>query len=417
MRKLGLGVVLPGLLIFSLSCDSPTESRSNPYEQQPIDWPSLADSPWPMYRHDPQFTGRSNFIGPQNGKINWNISIPGIQTRIAFTSFAIGADLTIYFGHSVDGETLKWRFYAIKPDGTIKWNFSENEGDCYITTGPLVTKEERIIFGASSYRANGYIYMLDKSGHMVWRYATESKIYIAGINIDKEGNLYFSDKDGSIYSLDSNGNLRWKIQNDDIFKAHNCNGMPISPDGQTIYVTNVNPNGSTLYAFSKEGNIKWSFSCGDSAAIICTTPIVDCQNNIYFTIGYSKNKSSINGIYSLNPEGILRWKMLSETFSLSEMTIDTHGNIYTYIDRIYSLKNNGEIRFVIETDGLITAPLISSNNNIYAISNILYCFSNNGVIFFQVDLPCEIFADGAIDNQGNLFLGAPCEENSLIKVN
>ena len=32
---------------------------------------SLAQSPWPVYRHDSQNTGRSPFLGPQRGIIKW----------------------------------------------------------------------------------------------------------------------------------------------------------------------------------------------------------------------------------------------------------------------------------------------------------------------------------------------------------
>jgi len=44
--------------------------------QSHIEWPSLADSPWPMYRHDPQSTNRSQFQGPQTGIPEWILEIP-----------------------------------------------------------------------------------------------------------------------------------------------------------------------------------------------------------------------------------------------------------------------------------------------------------------------------------------------------
>ncbi len=38
--------------------------------QKDIDWPTLADSPWPIFQPDPQGTGRSRFSGPKCGIIS-----------------------------------------------------------------------------------------------------------------------------------------------------------------------------------------------------------------------------------------------------------------------------------------------------------------------------------------------------------
>ncbi len=57
MKSLVLLLLLPSLL----------------YSQQQVDipWTTLADSPWPMVKHDPQFTGRSPYKGPQTPNIIW----------------------------------------------------------------------------------------------------------------------------------------------------------------------------------------------------------------------------------------------------------------------------------------------------------------------------------------------------------
>ncbi|MGC8832248.1 MAG: PQQ-binding-like beta-propeller repeat protein [Thermoproteota archaeon] len=58
----------------------------------------LADSPWPMFKHDPQHTGRSPYLGAQTNGTKW-------RYRTGFwieSSPAIGSDGTIYVG-SFDG--------------------------------------------------------------------------------------------------------------------------------------------------------------------------------------------------------------------------------------------------------------------------------------------------------------------------
>lgn len=47
------------LIIFSLII-----GISNAQQQVDIPWQTLADSPWPMIKHDPQLTGRSPYKGP-----------------------------------------------------------------------------------------------------------------------------------------------------------------------------------------------------------------------------------------------------------------------------------------------------------------------------------------------------------------
>ena len=94
------------------------------YCQQQIDipWPTLANSPWPMIKHDPQLTGRSPYAGPKIPTIKWTLDLPyGV-----FSGPVIGEDGTLYVGTRAYlyfvGDTTNY-FYAINPDGTIKWTF------------------------------------------------------------------------------------------------------------------------------------------------------------------------------------------------------------------------------------------------------------------------------------------------------
>ncbi|RJP58374.1 MAG: hypothetical protein C4543_08415, partial [Ignavibacteriales bacterium] len=44
--------------------------------QERIEWPSLADSPWPVLRGDAQGTGRSEYVGPKTPNIVWTADMP-----------------------------------------------------------------------------------------------------------------------------------------------------------------------------------------------------------------------------------------------------------------------------------------------------------------------------------------------------
>ena len=73
----------------------------------------LADSPWPMFRHDTQHTGRSTYAGPELPGEKWRLIVPGH----IFTSLSVGPDGTIYAGSI--SEPRDNNLFAINPDGSM----------------------------------------------------------------------------------------------------------------------------------------------------------------------------------------------------------------------------------------------------------------------------------------------------------
>ncbi len=54
----------------------------------------LADSPWPMFRHDVRHTGRSPYAGPQTATLAWTYQTGGW----VYSSPAIGSDGRVFVG-------------------------------------------------------------------------------------------------------------------------------------------------------------------------------------------------------------------------------------------------------------------------------------------------------------------------------
>lgn len=79
--------------------------------------PQLADSPWPMFQHDPRHSGRSPYVGPDSVQLIWTRE----TTHWIETSPAIGPDGTIYVCADRGGLS------ALRPDGSIKWYFEIDE--------------------------------------------------------------------------------------------------------------------------------------------------------------------------------------------------------------------------------------------------------------------------------------------------
>src|SRR3990170_325545 len=90
-----IGALMIALTLVNFQCNEnivEPPPGNPPGYQEDIPWPSLADSPWPMYRGDPQNTGRSKFIQTISGVIDFEMD--SIKLR---TGFAVDEDNTIYF--------------------------------------------------------------------------------------------------------------------------------------------------------------------------------------------------------------------------------------------------------------------------------------------------------------------------------
>ena len=92
----------------------------------------IANSPWPMFRHDLNHTGLSPYDTSSNdGTLKWKF-----QTgSYVYSSPAIGSDGTIYVGSEDD------YLYALNPDGTLKWIL---QAGVYVLSSPAIGSDGTI---------------------------------------------------------------------------------------------------------------------------------------------------------------------------------------------------------------------------------------------------------------------------------
>jgi len=94
----------------------------------------LADSPWPMFQHDAQHTGRSPYVGPQSDTLKW-------QNEVCCHSVPIiGPNGTIYgsgYGY----------LYAINPSGIMEWKYEVADG--YVSA-PAISPDNVIYFSGKN---------------------------------------------------------------------------------------------------------------------------------------------------------------------------------------------------------------------------------------------------------------------------
>src|SRR5437867_3660393 len=104
-------------LIFFLAVVVSLTLRPAPPARSAVTTAGLAGSPWPMFHHDVEHTGRSSNFGPPSASVKWHIGL-----HAAFWDFSpvIAADGTIYV---LNGAYLE----AMTPGGTVKWAVPDRE--------------------------------------------------------------------------------------------------------------------------------------------------------------------------------------------------------------------------------------------------------------------------------------------------
>ncbi len=369
----------------------------NAQTQQDIPWATLANSDWPMIKHDPQFTGRSPYKGPQTPTIVWAKDLnDGI-----FSGPVIGEENNLYFGSYYQLDSAD-HFYSYTEDGKFRWDYKLG-GNRPPQSGILIDSSNTIYFGS----LDQYFYAMNSDGTLKWKLNVGFIQEIVMPNIDLDGNIYIvNNPEGALLSIKSNGTLNWSVKYEDGF----IEKSPVfSADGKTIYIAGFYNN---LYAINLDGTLKWKFTIplSDKA------PLVDSEGNIYFDSGYN--------LYCLFPNGSVKWIFNDFVMGSHSMpTIDKDGNIYAVG---YELTQQGIEASLIAIDynghfkWKYTFPNISGDDywqplicdkegTVYlgsTIGSYYYAISSEGELKWKLPLnDYQVDNTGAIDKDGTLYLG------------
>ena len=370
--------------------------------QVTIPWLTLADSPWPMVKHDPQGTGRSPFVGPKTPHILWTMDMEyGI-----WSGPVIGPKEFLYVGTNtwLPQDTTNY-FYSINPNGTLRWTFYT--GETHLTnSGFWVDRDSIIYFGSQG----GFVYAIDIYGNLKWKHDYGMNIFSHIMNIDLDSSIYVASADGNLYSIyKHNGDIRWQVSYDGGFGV---SSPTFSPNGQTIYIVGHDSN---LCALNLDGSLKWKFICRPAKVI----PMVDNEGNIYIIA-----KVDSVGLHSISSDGTLRWSYNFTTWGSGGQTpplspaMDKNGNIYfpgpvQSSTRIFSVDYYGNLRWVYifeQQDEVITVPLIcDADGTVYCGSTFgyyYYAISSEGELLWKLPLDgYQVDNSGAIGSDGTLYIG------------
>lgn len=151
-----------------------------------------------------------------------------------YNSPIVDSDGNIYLFPSHQNSSANPKFYSLKPDGSLKWEFEYTplHYDKYLNLDPTIDKKGNVYFGLDT------IYSLDYNGVLRWKYGLGTGLTgnnYSPLVCDAQSNVYIGLVDNRIISLNSEGYLRWEVFVD----GERTLGLSpaISEDGTLFYPT------------------------------------------------------------------------------------------------------------------------------------------------------------------------------------
>ena len=352
----------------------------------------LAASPWPMFQHDPQHSGRSPYAAGSKLALKWSAPVVGLAGGPV-----IGTDGTIYVPTGGDDDMQAGSLYAIDPSGAQKWRFQFPEyGVCrqiaaYAT--PAVADDGTIyVHTQAGYRPDGmrcisgdsYLFAVGPDGTEKWHYALNGGAavfrggFLSSPAIGSDGTVYVGSADTGLYAIDPAGTLDWVVSP----SLTSIQASPaIGPDG-TIYISVFD-----LHAYEPDGDPKWTADLGDGAPnaaspsvgaggtiYACflnpwachavspagtsqwsipfdagaTTPAIGADGAIYFANGWSEADGRL---LAVEPTGAERWHRDFPYNAIDSPVIGSDGRLYTRVDVGFGAQGLADMLFVLNADG------------------------------------------------------------------
>ena len=346
----------------------------------------LADSAWPVFRHDVTRTGRSVGAGPAAPAEEWRTALKGplkfspvvdvdgtlylpskkkrlfaldSQGQLQWTlplagqiggACAIGADGTIYFG------TAKRRFHAINPDGTEKWTLETRIKQAH---APLVAAEGTV-YVAGRGGASGYVYAIaddETKGRVKYFHSAKCKSVSTPV-LGRDGTLYvafMSKKSGTIAALTPSGAEfveRWTVEAKEYAKI--CD--PALGLDELLYLGTAS---SIVALETSTGAVRWAYS--EPRLKVHKGGLTVYPDGTVYAV-------TKNGLLALGPDGALEWRFGPERRLILSPIIDSLGVVYAAgADRaLYAVTPAGEEKWAMPLSGKpTTSPILVGSQRLY----------------------------------------------------
>jgi len=307
-----------------------------------------------------------------------------------YSSPAVGADGTIYFGTGAYLWTDWGSLYAFNPDGSMKW---KRDLDPYENVQYQYPRGDNAYSPAIGADGTIYVqgctsalYAFDPDGNRNWKYVdydTYPLAFALGHRtpaIGQDGTLYVS-ADG-LYAVNPDGNRKWKLQNPS--GTWWCRASPVIGSDGTIYAVeeSCDENVTKLSAVNPDGTLQWEFWFDSETEMSLTSPAIDSNGVIYF--GAEELCEPWRGfLYAVYPNGTKKWRHVVEGNRRirSSPSIGTDGTIYvgtmsvsaeTSIKFLALNHDDGTLKWAFEAEpgqyappDIICSPAVGDDGTIY----------------------------------------------------
>jgi outer membrane protein assembly factor BamB len=308
------------------------------------------DSPWPMFRHDIQNSGRTSYDGPAIPVVRWTFPLNPGPFSNGVPSPIVGPDGTIYAGNQAGV------LYAINPDGSEKWHYQAGGA---INSGPILTVGGVLYFRAE----DGYLYALTTANELRWRVPVEMNPGTAG---PTPGQPPFSNSprvmpDGTVLALSTVFDFGTTVG---IFNKYHPTGNLVS---SAAHLEAFGASGTP--AVSRDGHIYYSLWDGtlntgfDLEAPSLGSPAVGNNGSIY--VGTSEGD-----LISINSAMDENWRYsIGEPDINSSPALDEDQNVYygSVNHNVYSLDHEGNFRWLFDTGGAVDSSPALDDSRVYVV--------------------------------------------------
>jgi hypothetical protein len=387
--RMGVLVAMLAILLYSSSCMKDVGGTepgppSSDVPQQHITWASLADVPWPAARHDAQCTGRSQFRGPQLGRIKAHFS-----TVYPCTVPVIGADGVFYVASHTS-------LLAMDFSGDTTAVFSLAKESAGLESPSMMLAGGRIFIGADQ----GYFFATSDTSQRQ-TVSIPPFLFARQMGIGKDGTLYLGSNGPSLLTAVHDGAILWS-KNSPVgqFQCGVMAAIAFSPDGTRLYLGTWSP--STITALDLDGNAIWSDTLGGH---VNGAVAVDNDGNLFCWTS--------TGLVSIAPGGRTRWTIPTAAANW-DVVIDNMGNVDFLMDGyLQSVTNAGVLRWKVPVDkwDFYTSLVCDAEGTVYCLTATglpaynLRAISRDGVIKWTLPLSAYMKWGGmALSKEGYLLI-------------
>ncbi len=315
----------------------------------------------------------------------WSFATTG---EIKPSTPAIADDGTIYVGSDDDF------FYAVNPDGTLKWSFATGGN---IRNSPSIAADGTIYIGSD----DDNLYALNPDGTLKWAFNTGGNVNITSSAIGTDGTIFTGGSADTVFALNPDGTEKWSYAVDgDI--------LSLALAGDILYFTHN--GGRNLVSLNADtGSLNWSLPHGSFSA---GSMAIDADNTVYFQgdLGGGSGK-----IWAIKSDGTEKWSFpLSGSASRGGVVLASDGTLYASTkettDHFKAINSSdGSSKWNFTTGGALSAAAaVDNNGNVYigGEDDSFYVLDSSGNVKFEFVTGGNIWGSATINTDGTVYFGS-----------